>query len=56
MKNTKVIKFRNHAAKFAKEHGNSGAGVHQAKDGKFASRARTKQNFIRALTSTKGEQ
>lgn len=55
MKNTKTIKVRNHVAKFAKEHGNSGAGVHQVKDGRFASRARQKQNFIRSLITSKGE-
>lgn len=35
---------RNFVAKHAKT---SGAGVHKAKQGKFASRARIKQNLIR---------
>lgn len=47
MKNTKTIKVRNRVAQFSKEHGNSGAGIHQAKDGQFASRARQKQLFLR---------
>jgi hypothetical protein len=49
MKKAKIMQ-RNFVAKHAKT---TGAGVHKAKDGKFASRARTKQNFIR--TQGRGE-
>ena len=44
MKQAKLAKFRNFVLKNMKS---CGAGVHKAKDGKFASRARQKQNYIR---------
>lgn len=52
MKQSKTSKFRNFVLKHMKD---CGAGVHKAKDGKFASRARCKQNFIRNSKNDQGE-
>ena len=44
MKQAKQMKTRNYIAKNAPT---TGAGVHKDKSGKFASRARNKQNYLR---------